>query len=258
MKIEKYFYFFILILFTRVIVTEYPAMQWIVWNVGQGQWVTFINGHRCWHFDFGGEKNPIHEVSKYCLWRENRLILSHPDRDHYIFLNSIKERFKQVCLEGPSWKTLPLQKLGASKIKKCDTHNFMENAFFQTNQKQILYQTRHRNRPKVDKNLKSQIFHSKHWLITGDAPQVVEKDWITQTPEEEEQSVTRLLLGHHGSKTSTSLELLQKLTQLNQCIVSSREKKYGHPHKDVRIRVKSFCSLIRTEDWNHLHYLEGL
>lgn len=269
---EKYFYFFILFFFTRSTIVEYTTPQWIVWNVGQGQWVTYVRHHQCWHFDFGGEKNPINEVYKYCYWRENRLILSHPDRDHYIFIKSIKQKFKQLCLAGESWNTIPLKKVGASGIPYCKipkeiASGWTKTAFFQASSLHSLSPLHFRNKrnrkslilnEKRDNNLLSQIFHSHQWLIPGDAPQTTEKQWLSRTPNPEEQKITKLLLGHHGSKTSTSLELLQKLPQLSQCIASSREKKYGHPHRDVRLRIKKFCSLVRTEDWNHLHYLEML
>lgn len=258
---EKYLCFIILFFYARGIELELTTPQWIVWNVGQGQWVTYVQGHRCWHFDFGGEKNPIKEVYRYCSWRENRLVLSHPDRDHYIFLKSIHKTFAQICLEGPSWNQLPLKRLGAHQIPKCPQETFPEplltrNSFYQIQKKQILFQKRRPRIPKKDKNLLSQIFHSTHWLIPGDAPQIVEKDWLKHVSHHSKSTIQKLLLGHHGSKTSTSLELLQNLPRLRQCISSSREKKYGHPHRDVRNRVKPFCSLIRTEDWNHLHYLE--
>lgn len=261
---EKYFYCLLLFFFTRSTILEYASPQWIVWNVGQGQWVTYVHQHHCWHFDFGGEKNPIKEVYKYCYWRENRLILSHPDRDHYIFIKSMKQKLKQLCLYGPSWKKIPLQKVGATDIKYCSsiedknklwTKDF---AFFQTQSIQRQNNKRGALISKKDKNILSQIVHSTDWLIPGDAPQSIEKEWLRLTPDPKEETITKLLLGHHGSKTSTSLELLQKLSRLSQCIASSREKKYGHPHRDVRLRLRSFCSLVRTEDWNHLHYFEGL
>lgn len=267
---EKYVYFLILFLWVRVIALEYPSSQWIIWNVGQGQWITFVYQHYCWHFDFGGEKNPIQEVFKLCHWRENHLLLSHPDRDHYNFLPSLKEKLKNICLQGPSWKTFSLRKLNATTIPFCSTtsEDFFAHSIYtpSPHRKKSRRRSSKVNPSKaslskvasIDPNKLSQFFHSDRWLITGDAPQALEKEWLTHTDDEVEQRITRLILGHHGSKTSTSPELLNHLSHLRQCISSSREKKYGHPHPDVRQRLLSHCSLIRTEDWNHIHYLEGL
>lgn len=229
--------------FSSVLVFEYPTTQFIVWNVGQGQWLTLVKNDVCWHFDFGGEKNPTRKVKELCSWRWNVLLLSHPDRDHFSFIRSIKAQFKSVCLKGPSWELINKKKIGATDIQMCP-HDLQLNYHF------YLPQT-HNSK---DDNSNSQIAFSKKWLIPGDAPQSLEKKWVSLNPNI--GTVSRLILGHHGSKTSTSALLLNKLNQLRQCIASSRKKKYGHPHREVRIRIQNHCSLILTEDWNHLHFVD--
>jgi competence protein ComEC len=227
-----------------MLVLELPTPQWIIWNVGQGQWVTQVRHDQCWHFDFGGEINPIKAVERYCSWRQNILLLSHADRDHFNFLISMRKKFKNICLLGPSWKKLPLQKVQAHNLPSCDSAPNAALEFFLPSV-----------RATKDDNLGSQIVEWDDWLIPGDAPKSAEKSWLKV--DQAHSEVKKLLLGHHGSKTSTSLELLMDLPQLLQCISSSRKKKYGHPHREVRNRIKTFCSLVLTEDWNHLHFLES-
>ena len=36
--------------------------HFIIWNVGQGQWVTAVEFDRCLHFDFGGEFFQLKEI----------------------------------------------------------------------------------------------------------------------------------------------------------------------------------------------------
>jgi competence protein ComEC len=225
-------------------VEEHPQSQWIIWNVGQGQWITHVSQSVCRHFDFGGEFNPIRRVQQYCIWRENRLILSHPDRDHYNFLKSIQARLRNVCWEGSSWRQHPPPRRLWKNLSPCKT----------TNPTELRLDSPRLTKSK-DKNFHSQIALSKNWLIPGDATKSAEKHWLQIHPHV--KSVTHLVLGHHGSKTSSSTELLEKLIHLKQCIASSRTKKYGHPHRDVRRRIRSLCSLVLTEDWHHLHYLTG-
>lgn len=247
---EALFCLLLVLLATQKMVDEHPTSQWVVWNVGQGQWMTYINKNYCWHFDFGGEVNPINRVTSLCSWRENILLLSHPDRDHHSFLKSLRGSLKNLCLLGPSWRRLShrqLKKLNVSSIPYCNEHPMKDLA------PSLFIPVKN---SKQDDNRQSQIAIRKNWLIPGDALKVSEKEWLATGPTL--STVTHLLLGHHGSKTSTSDELLKALPKLRQCIASSRQKKYGHPHRDVRLRVRRYCSLILTEDWGHLHYFTGL
>lgn len=239
------FCFLVIFFYCQWIAKDWPISQWVVWNVGQGQWVTYVQKDQCWHFDFGGEKNPIDNVAEICGWRQNLLVLSHADRDHFNFLPSILKRLKQVCLIGPSWKALSSKKVYRGPLHLCPNQNQDSLVFFLPRFKKT-----------KNDNLMRQILYLNSWLIPGDAPMSLEKEWLRQKPQL--SSISKLVLGHHGSKTSTSTSLLAKLPNLSQCVASSRQKKYGHPHQDVRIRIKNHCGLVRTEDWNHLHYLEGL
>jgi competence protein ComEC len=172
-------------------------------------------------------------------------IVSHPDFDHYSFIESIKRHLKQVCLDGPSWNMINKKAIGAANIHACPKALALNYQFYLPRAQQS-----------KDDNLNSQIAFSKTWLIPGDAPQSSEKKWLALRPPI--SSISKLILGHHGSKTSTSNSLLNELDNLRQCVASSRKKKYGHPHRDVRLRIQTHCSLILTEDWNHLHFLESI
>lgn len=221
---------------------EFPADQWIIWNVGQGQWVTRVNKQTCVHFDFGGEFNPIDSIVGLCRWRMNALVLSHTDSDHFNFMKFIKLNLKNLCLLGPSWQSQTIHKMKAKALLPCFENPNNLRWYFQN----LMIR-------KKDDNFRNQMAFDKKWLIPGDAPIKLEKMWMASRPPV--QSITHLLLGHHGSKTSTSKELLAQLVNLKQCVSSSRQKKYGHPHRDVRIRIKSHCHLIRTEDWGNIHFL---
>src|SRR5690606_20733785 len=80
--------------------SENLSTRLIVWNVGQGQWVTLTQPQHCLHFDFGGEWNPIRRVLRHCQGKMNFLYLSHFDWDHRSFMTSILENFRHVCRAG--------------------------------------------------------------------------------------------------------------------------------------------------------------
>jgi len=62
-----------------------------------------------------------------------------------------------------------------------------------------------------------------------------------------------LILGHHGSKTSTSSTLLRNLPFAEQAIASCRKARYGHPHAEVLARLRQAgIAAISTEDWGSI------
>lgn len=79
----------------------------------------------------------------------------------------------------------------------------------------------------------------KRVLLTGDASIDQEETWSVQR-------VDILKAGHHGSKTSTGEQLLQK-TDPNLIIISAgRNNRYGHPHAEVLERTRN-RTVMRTD-----------
>jgi competence protein ComEC len=104
--------------------------------------------------------------------------------------------------------------------------------------------------PNASSNAQTHVILFSDILIPGDSPQAQEniwrhQPWISQT--------RILLLGHHGSQTSTSQELLRALPRLKLGISSARWARYHHPHSAVELRLrKANVPLIRTEDWGNI------
>ncbi|MCB9026594.1 MAG: hypothetical protein H6625_09780 [Bdellovibrionaceae bacterium] len=99
-------------------------------------------------------------------------------------------------------------------------------------------------------NCYSRIFEwDKKILIPGDSPSFLEKIWLSRISKQ----IQILLLGHHGSSTSTSDYLLQKLSHINIAISSARRKKYGHPTLKIQSKLKQyFIPLLSTEEWGSI------
>ncbi len=233
----KYWIFAILI---HSSIAQCPSsqIQWIIWNVGQGQWITRVSYDSCQHFDFGGEtfiaRSPLQNVQKICHQKINQLYLSHADLDHYSFLPGLYKRMPQLC-----WQIKPLQNLRWKfPIPYCSSKI--------QNQALVIFA----NTDTIEKNKASTVLFQDQILIPGDSPTVNEKIWL--------QSLNRfniqiLILGHHGSRTSTSQELLNALPGLRMTIASQRTKKYGHPHREVAVKLLNRgLRIIKTEDWGHI------
>lgn len=214
----------------------------VVWNTGQGQWVTSITEDTCLHFDVGGEHFPWQKLSRQCRRKENKIFLSHWDWDHIGGLS-----------QWPKWSTcIALNPLGTStnrkfnlisKIKHCPTGHtaFNEDLWTWSSQQNL-----------KDTNSLSHVSRYLDFLIPGDSPKTQEHLWMEQAWVRQSKI---LILGHHGSHTSTSEELLRHLPSLKMAVASARWHRYHHPHPETVALLKRFhIPLLRTEDWGHIWF----
>lgn len=226
------------ILFLKLSVASSPTLihHWVIWNVGQGQWITLVENSTCSHFDFGGEVFSMKENRQRflvnCKNKENQFYLSHADFDHYSFYNFIVKNSITSC-----WQIRPTEALSKinSEVPICSASP--QNVKIIHSDSQI-----------QKRNDSSTVLQIEKFLIPGDSPSQKEKIWAKNILLKNEIEI--LILGHHGSQTSSSDVLLSKLPRLKMAIASSRFKKYGHPHKKVINRLKMHdLNVIRTEDW---------
>ncbi|MNK91635.1 ComEC family competence protein [compost metagenome] len=255
---KRSLFIFCLITFScSLVAEEFVRKYFIVWNVGQGQWATRVDARECWHFDRGGEFFPG-KFRKLCARKTQKLFISHWDWDH---VGGIGALDSGTCLaKGPIGKSNRRKMSLVAKFKPCPS--FPQNIFSWTpeigaapviseNPKRRQTKSLWR-RAKPNSNDSSHIFLTDSVLIPGDAPVSSEKQWLHSLPL---SSVKILLLGHHGSKTSTSQELLDELPRLKQAVSSARWRRYHHPHPEVAARLaKARVALLRTEDWGNIWF----
>ena len=208
--------------------------DFVVWNVGQGSWATWLQPNECFHFDMGGEFSPIKQVYKLCGRKMNHIYLTHLDYDHIRFIKKFMLIVPRLCLHYPK----PSKKSWMKKIKPC--------SFPSKKIRQISL-----GKKGNDSNAGSIVYLiAKQVLITGDAPISQELKWYKQTP----RRLKVLILGHHGSKTSTSVKLLDWV-QPQMAVSSARKTKYGHPHpKVIRKLNQRKIPLLKTEILGHLFF----
>jgi competence protein ComEC len=82
-------------------------------------------------------------------------------------------------------------------------------------------------------------------LLTGDAEAASEKDMIKSGVD---LSSTVLGVGHHGSKSSTSLTFLNKVKPQYAIIQSGKDNNYGHPDKTILSRLKKAGASVYRND----------
>lgn len=225
------------------------ASELVIWNVGQGQWVTESHQDFCFHYDLGGERNATFQALRLCGQKKNILFISHWDWDHISFAAPFAAKLSDVCLwQKPLGDTVSWKKKYLLQIPLCPER-----------EKKGVSNYVHSFAPEIRKGRRanpndlSTVYQSRTYqvLLPGDSPIQKERQWL----EKIRLPVHGLVLGHHGSKTSTSKALLDHLSQLKWAVASARKKKYGHPHEKVILALKKRrVPLIKTEDWGHLHF----
>lgn len=235
--------------FTSSFVRNEPYENfWIVWNVGQGLWVTQVTPDRCMHFDVGGEfgrfKHIKLKLRKLCAKKRNHILLSHWDLDHYLHIPDLVRNMSQVC-----WQTQPtisfkksilIDRILALQIPYCTDQAFSIKQWLPQSGKTT--------------NDRSLVQYANNFLLPGDSPKKAEVQWATEFSEI--RSTRVLILGHHGSRTSTSSALLAALPNLKMAIASARAARYGHPHQEVLNRLaQKKTPVLKTEDWGSIWFL---
>lgn len=217
----------------------------IVWNVGQGLWITWVTPQTCFHFDMGGEFAPWAKIRETCEGRENHALFSHWDWDHIGFAKRSGRYLKRFCvLRRPRGNSSPSKHRYFSSLVDCE-RKALPNL--------IELKTPAISSRKNTSNALSRVFVvRKLALLPGDSTAKEEKHWSGQL---KNFKIRFLALGHHGSQTSTSKTLIDNLPHLRIAIASARKSRYGHPHARIVKRLKrSGVALLKTEDWGTLQW----
>ncbi|MBC7421327.1 MAG: hydrolase [Bdellovibrio sp.] len=245
---HKYICFCFLLVFFKLPWALAPDNRdaWVIWNTGQGLWVTHVLPFSCTHYDFGGEIGSFKYIRgkllANCAYKENRLNLSHWHADHYINLNYLVKSLPRVC-----WESQPLFRPDNLSIKKIINLNIPSClASEQKVQSWAPLQFK-------SVNESSNIYLANQILLPGDSPLAQEKKWSKSFTGL--TKVKLLVLGHHGSRTSSGLQLLRKLPNLSVAVSSARRARYGHPHRQTLVRLqKSRVPVLRTEEWGNIWF----
>ena len=96
----------------------------------------------------------------------------------------------------------------------------------------------------------------KHWsFVNEDCYVMYPEDNLSLVRLELEADIEYLVAGHHGSKSSTSKELLDALTPETVCI-SVGSNSYGHPADETLRRLAEHgCTVYRTDLHGDIHLL---
>lgn len=221
------------------------AWQVRVLDVGQGTAILVTSQGQSLLYDtgrgFGSGQAAVVATVKPWLTASGLtyLAISHDDLDHSGGVEAVKARWpiqqeisaqQANCFAGQTWQ------LGALKIE----------ALWPPRPPLSAGKTRANNEDSCVLLVTSPEVEGKFasLLLTGDAGLAEEAFFSQALPSlltssnGEQQPLSLLIAGHHGSKTSTSQTLLQASQPLWAVHTNGWRNSYGHPHKEVELRLR--------------------
>lgn len=229
-------------------------------DVGQGDCELVITPRGRKILIDGGEKENV--LLKYLLDRQilelDYIIISHFDSDHCYNLIEVLERLKvkNLIISKQIEKTELFEKI----IKICEQR------------KVNVIVVEAGNEIQVEKNIKIKIlwpikmieqnlginnnsivakleYNSFSMLFTGDIEEKVENKVLELYSENELKSIV-LKVAHHGSKSSSTDKLINKIKPKISVIGVGKDNKFGHPNNEVIERLQKCKSYIFRTDLN--------
>lgn len=220
-----------------------------VLSVGEGQSLLLQSKGKTFLVDCGGSSDAkaanaaAQMLISQGIFRIEGLLLTHYDRDHsggvLPFLSRIRvDKLYLPDMEDKGFLSGLDQKWSVQMIRE-DTQLSLGTGMI------TLYQP---GQLKTDnENSMCILFDTENCdiLITGDRGVSGEKRWIKEHPDIEADV---LIAGHHGSKNSTSVELLEGVKPEVVVVSAGRNNSYGHPAEELLDRLKKYnCRVYRTD-----------
>jgi competence protein ComEC len=238
-------------------------------NVGQGdavairspagRWVLVDTGPRGRSWD-AGARIVLPYLRRRGVTGLEALILTHPDLDHIGGARAIAEAFHPRLIIDPAQATGKDAYVDVLEVAQARRIPWIEaRKGFVLELDGARLEVLHPDGPtetptgKSDSNAQSVVllltYGAFEALLTGDAPTEVEETLLAELPSDLEL----LKVGHHGSNTSTSPDLLAKSSPELAVISVGARNRYGHPHSEVMKRLQDTgVRVLRTDLAGHI------
>lgn len=236
-------------------------------DVGQGDaiFIETPNGNQIL-IDGGPDNKVIQELAKVMPFYDREIdmvIASHPHADHIAGLVEVLERYDvKNILEAkesysspvfPVWHDAQANEnsnlIEAVFGQEIDLGNDVKIAVIYPNKS---YDGILLNKPHQANVVVMLTYRNFRLLLTGDAEASAEKEMIN-TGQDIDADI--LKIGHHGSKTSTTQNFLEKVSP-EVAIIQVGKNRYGHPTAEVLKRLENFgVKYYRTDLDGHMEVI---
>ncbi|MDX9893383.1 MAG: MBL fold metallo-hydrolase [Patescibacteria group bacterium] len=223
-------------------------LQIYFFDVGQGDSMLIKTpGQQYIVIDGGPDNTLIYKLGRYLPFYQRQIdliILTHPDADHLVGLNEVLRRYQveNILVTGivdaePAyeefWRLVKYHQtrvLLAGQTKNINLSADLNLAILYPNSSLVGQKVADSNDSSIVVRLD---YPTGCVVLTGDASQSVEKQLLAT---DSKLSCGLLKLGHHGSKTSSSLDWLKAVNPA-LAIIQVGENKFGHPSPEVLNRL---------------------
>jgi competence protein ComEC len=228
-------------------------------NIGQGDsFLIESKNHKRILIDGGRDAKVLTELEKVLPFGEKDIdvvIATHPDADHIGGLPFVFKRYdvglfltSKVNTDTKTFKTL-FDSVKEENIPAYYARSSMNIKLDDETNFKILFPDR--DTTNWETNSASVVgrlqIGERSALFTGDSPSAIEHLLAKTSPKDIDVDI--LKLGHHGSKTSTSMEFLKYTTPALALISAGVGNSYGHPKQEVLDELKSLdIPWVSTQD----------
>lgn len=237
---------------TVVLVEKNPKVLKVAFlDVGQGDaiYIEAPNKKQIL-IDGGKDSKLIYSLSKVMPFADRSLdlvIITHRDMDHIGGLPMLLDGYKvgKVIDNGIKGETELSKSIDEKIQKKLIPKEIAKNDMrIMIDEKRniyidILYPNR--DISEIDSNdgsvVAKLVYGNNSFLFTGDAG-IYAENLIMWEEKEKDLNIDVLKLGHHGSKSASSLLWLEKTSPVLSIISAGKNNSYGHPHKEVIERLQ--------------------
>ena len=222
-------------------------------DVGQGDCTLIHLNNKNIMIDTGGKANNdlvllykiINELKKEGIKKIDYLISSHGDFDHIGEAINLVENFKveKVIFNCGSYNDLENELIKVLDKKKIKYYSCIKELNIDNNKLYFL-QTKEYDNENDNSNVIYTELDGYKFIFMGDASTSTEKEIMDKynLPD-----IDVLKIGHHGSKTSSSQEFINKIQPKYSIISVGKNNRYGHPNKEVLDNLKD-TKIYRTDE----------
>ena len=233
-------------------------------DIGQGDSILLYSGRETVLIDTGGivthtksswaKSNKEYSIVKNTtipllkssgIRKIDYLILSHGDYDHMGEAINLVDNFKvdNVIFNCGSYNDLEKELIKVLDKKKIKYYSCIKELNIDNNKLYFLHTKEYDNENDNSNVIYTELNNHK-FLFMGDAGVEVEEDLIKKY---NLQDIDVLKVGHHGSKTSSSIEFINEINPKYSIISVGKNNRYGHPNKEVLDNLED-SKIYRTDE----------
>lgn len=216
-----------------------PSYRLYFLDVGQGDTTILITPFNENVIVIDAYGDILSTLNKLGIRKIDYLILTHPDADH---IKRAPDLINNLNVKKTYINPYDEYKINSGNIYKVSSDDFIYEVDFKIS----FYNPVKNYYENNDNSLAFKLeYLDESILFLGDISTKAEKEIVNRYHESLKSNI--LKLAHHGSKTSTSLELLHAVKPEIIIISSGRNNIYGFPHVEVLQRIENKYLIYRTD-----------